>query len=78
VHTKVTKIPDLVVVKTGKYELAVLYTFEPSTGETGRRMSEFETSLVYNVNSRTARATSKNPVSERARRPEELMEICSC
>jgi hypothetical protein len=31
-------------------------------GGKGRRISEFETSLVYRVNSRTARATQGNPV----------------
>jgi hypothetical protein len=30
----------------------------------GRRISEFETSLVYRVSSRTARATQRNPVSK--------------
>ena len=29
-----------------------------------RRLSEFEASLVYRVNSRTARATQRNPVSK--------------
>jgi hypothetical protein len=28
----------------------------------GRRISEFEASLVYRVSSRTARATQRNPV----------------
>jgi hypothetical protein len=30
----------------------------------GRRISEFETSLVYRVGSRTARATQRKPVSK--------------
>jgi hypothetical protein len=30
----------------------------------GRRISEFEASLVYRVSSRTARATQRNPVSK--------------
>jgi hypothetical protein len=30
----------------------------------GRRISEFEPSLVYKVSSRTARATQRNPVSK--------------
>jgi hypothetical protein len=34
-------------------------------GRRGRRISEFENSLVYRVSSRTARATQKNPVSEK-------------
>jgi hypothetical protein len=33
-------------------------------GGRGRRISEFETSLVYRVSSRTARATQRNPVSK--------------
>jgi hypothetical protein len=32
-------------------------------GGRGRRISEFEASLVYNVSSRTACATQRNPVS---------------
>jgi hypothetical protein len=31
-------------------------------GGRGRRISEFEASLVYRVNSSTARATQRNPV----------------
>jgi hypothetical protein len=31
----------------------------------GRRISEFEASLVYRVSSRTARSTQRNPVSEK-------------
>jgi hypothetical protein len=34
-------------------------------GGRGRQISEFEASLVYRVSSRTARATQKNPVSEK-------------
>jgi hypothetical protein len=30
----------------------------------GRRISEFEASLIYRVSSRTARATQRNPVSK--------------
>jgi hypothetical protein len=33
-------------------------------GGRGRRISEFEASLVYKVNSRTARAIQRNPVSK--------------
>jgi hypothetical protein len=33
-------------------------------GDRGRQISEFEASLVYEVNSRAARATQKNPVSK--------------
>jgi hypothetical protein len=34
-------------------------------GDRGRRISEFEASLDYKVSSRTARATQRNPVSEK-------------
>jgi hypothetical protein len=33
-------------------------------GGRGRQISEFEASLVYRVNSRTAKATQRNPVSK--------------
>jgi hypothetical protein len=37
----------------------------PALGrQRGRQISEFETSLVYRVNSRTARATQRNPVTK--------------
>jgi hypothetical protein len=36
----------------------------PALGGRGRRISEFEASLVYKVSSRTARAIQRNPVSE--------------
>jgi hypothetical protein len=31
-------------------------------GDVSRQISEFETSLIYKVNSRTARAIQRNPV----------------
>jgi hypothetical protein len=34
-------------------------------GGRGRRISEFKASLVYRVSSRTARATQRNPVSNK-------------
>jgi hypothetical protein len=34
-------------------------------GGRGRQIFEFETSLVYRVSSRTARATQRNPVSKK-------------
>jgi hypothetical protein len=34
-------------------------------GGRGRRISEFEASLVYKVSSRTARAIQRNPVSKK-------------
>jgi hypothetical protein len=42
----------------------VVLAFNPSTWEADRPISEFETSLVYRVSSRTARATQRNPVSK--------------
>jgi hypothetical protein len=39
----------------------VAHAFNPSRG---RRISEFKTSLVYKVSSRTAWATQRNPVSK--------------
>ena len=55
-----------------------LRTTEPSSGGTrlysqhsggrGRRISEFEASLVYKVNSKTARATQRNPVSKKPKK----------
>ena len=36
-------------------------------GSRGRRISEFETSLVYRVSSRKDRATQRNPVSEKTK-----------
>jgi hypothetical protein len=37
-------------------------------GGRGRRISEFEASLVYKVSSRTARATHRNPVSKKPKK----------
>jgi hypothetical protein len=34
-------------------------------GGRGRRISEFEASLIYKVSSRTAKATQRNPVSKK-------------
>jgi hypothetical protein len=44
----------------------VVHAFNPSTWEAdrGRQISEFEASLVYQMSSRTARATQRNPVSK--------------
>jgi hypothetical protein len=41
------------------------------SGGRGRRISEFEASLVYKVSSRTARATQRNPVSKNQERERE-------
>jgi hypothetical protein len=43
----------------------VVHTFNPSTWEAETGGSEFETSLVYRVSSRTARATQRNPISKK-------------
>jgi hypothetical protein len=40
-------------------------------GGGGRRISEFEASLVYKVSSRTARATQRNPVSKKKKKKKE-------
>jgi hypothetical protein len=40
-------------------------------GGRGRRISEFEASLVYRVSSRTARATQRNPVSGNQKKKKE-------
>jgi hypothetical protein len=37
-------------------------------GGRGRRISEFEASLVYRVSSRTARAIQRNPVSKKKKK----------
>jgi hypothetical protein len=44
----------------------VVHAFNLSTweAEAGRQISEFETSLVYQVSSRTARAIQRNSVSK--------------
>ena len=39
-------------------------------GGRGKRISEFEASLVYRVSSRTARATQRNPVSKNQKKKE--------
>jgi hypothetical protein len=36
-------------------------------GGRGRQISEFETSLVYKMSSRTARAIQRNPVSKKTK-----------
>jgi hypothetical protein len=43
----------------------VAHAFNPSTREAEAGGFEFGASLVYRVNSRTARATQRNPVSEK-------------
>jgi hypothetical protein len=40
-------------------------------GSRGRRISEFEASLVYKVSSRTARAIKKNPVLKKKKKKQQ-------
>jgi hypothetical protein len=40
-------------------------------GGRGRRVSEFEASLVYRVSSRTTWATQRNPVSKKTKKEKE-------
>jgi hypothetical protein len=42
--------------------------YQSTKGGRGRQISEFEASLVYRVSSRTARATQRNPVSEKKKK----------
>jgi hypothetical protein len=42
-------------------------------GGRGRRISEFEASLVYRVSSRTARDTQRNPVLEKKKEKEKAL-----
>jgi hypothetical protein len=43
--------------------------WDQDLGGRGRQISEFETSLVYTVSARTARATQRNPVSKKKKKP---------
>jgi hypothetical protein len=59
----VTKNTEVNVVI--KRSILMVHTFNPKhLGGRGRQISEFQASLVYRVNSRTARATQRNPVSK--------------
>jgi hypothetical protein len=40
-------------------------------GGRGRRISEFEASLVYKVSSKTARAIKRNPVSKKQKQQQQ-------
>jgi hypothetical protein len=42
-------------------------------GGRGRRISEFEASLVYRVSSRTVRAAQRNPVSKKKKKKEKKL-----
>ena len=50
-------------------QVVVAHTFNPSTWEADRQISEFKASLVYKVGSRTARAVQRNPDSENKTKP---------
>jgi hypothetical protein len=43
-------------------------------GGRGRRISEFEASLVYKVSSRTARSIQRNPVSKKKKKEKKRKE----
>jgi hypothetical protein len=45
-------------------------------GGRGRQISEFKASLVYRVNSRTARVTQRNPVSKIKTKTKTCVEHC--
>jgi hypothetical protein len=47
------------------YLFVCLFLRQDFSGGRGRQISEFEDSLVYKVSSRIARATQRNPVSEK-------------
>jgi hypothetical protein len=46
-------------------------------GGRGRRISEFEASLIYKVSSRTARAIQRNPVSKNKKQTNKQKSGCS-
>jgi hypothetical protein len=60
----------------GSSRAVVTHAFNPSTweAEAGRQISEFEVSLVYKVNSITARATQRNPVSKKKKKKKKKTE----
>jgi hypothetical protein len=47
-------------------------------GGRGRQISDFEASLVYNVSSRTARATQRNPVSKNKNKNKRMLSHVQC
>jgi hypothetical protein len=67
----------LKAAKAGRQEPGmVVRAFNPSTHSGGRvrRISEFKTSLVYKVSSRTARAIQRNPVSKNQKKKKKKQE----
>jgi hypothetical protein len=53
----------------------VAHDFNPSPWEAALLVSEFETSLVYRVSSRTVRATKRNPVSKQQQKEQQTTKI---
>jgi hypothetical protein len=51
-----------------KPQLNVFFIIRVALGGRGRRISEFQASLVYRVSSRTARATQRNPVLKKKKK----------
>jgi hypothetical protein len=52
----------------------VVHAFNPSTREgRGRRISEFEASLVYKVSSRTAGAIQRNPILKNRKKKKKIL-----
>jgi hypothetical protein len=66
-RVKTAAIADLILKL--KLSPAVVAHESQHLGGRGRRISEFEGSLVYKVSSRTARATQRNPVSKKKKGP---------
>jgi hypothetical protein len=65
VYEKTKTVKQLLGVRVCSQPGMVAHAFNPSTWEArGRRISEFEASLVYRVSSRTTRATQRNHVSK--------------
>lgn len=48
----------------------MVHSFNPRTRETGRWISEFEASLVYNVSSMIVRATQRDPDLKKKKKKE--------
>jgi hypothetical protein len=58
-------------------QVVVAYTFSHSTKRQRQtNLCEFKYSLIYRVNSRTARATKKNPVSNKQKQTNKKFLLC--
>jgi hypothetical protein len=57
-------VPSPGLLKNEDTQGVVAHAFSQHSGGRGKKISEFEASLVYKVSSRTARATQRNPVSQ--------------